>query len=77
MPTRIEWLVVEPGVLALSGTPFQVRVETNGKDISDGTYRRVVHTYYGEQCIETCHYTATAKMVAEDRAIEMGLIKVD
>lgn len=78
--TKWTWKNVKPGVLALSGTPFQVRIDASEHLIFGNVYKRVFHTYDGADRINTSVYLDTAKMVAENKAgelLELGLVEVD
>jgi hypothetical protein len=75
-----DWLIVKPGVLALSGTPFQVRMDSGSFTAYGQSFNRVFHTFDGDLLINSSFVLETAKLVAQLKAIElieMGLVEMD
>lgn len=77
---KFEWLAVRPGIIALSGTPFQIRREEVRMRTGEVLFPRGFIVYEGERVSSFAATLAHAKMIAEDKSrelIDVGLLEDD
>jgi len=67
MTTKFEWMVVSPGVVALSGTPIQVRLDLRKVDACVMVYLVFFHDFQ----IGCGFSLVSAKRTAEDKVREL------
>lgn len=71
MKPKWEWILVKPGVIALSGTPFQIREDTIWHKNGPTTGKSFFCVFDGSKLAGFGSHSQIARMIAESLAEEM------